>query len=83
MEYVFSKLDGPKEINYFKAKDERGLFGKYYSRAVELVIESYNERFQVGEVFITESSINVIRGMHIQRNKNPAKKIVFCQKFWR
>ncbi len=60
-----------KLINLKKIKDKRGYFIKLFSNKII-------RKYQVEELFITESKKNVFRGFHFQEKKFDVEKLIYC-----
>ncbi len=67
-------------IEHFYSGDIRGGFGKIFEKKI---YEDHGIKFHIDEVFISESSKNVIRGIHFQMNEPQAKIVTILEgKAW-
>lgn len=73
MEISKGKLESVLIIKYGEFEDLRGTLFKPFSKTF---FESREENTMFKEVWFTQSSKNVIRGMHYQDGDNPCEKLV-------
>ena len=65
------------DVVYWKSKksfDSRGIFSKIANE--DSVIANIGFSFQIKDMFLTSSRINVIRGMHLQTNNFASNRII-------
>ena len=67
-----TEIEGVYIIDNFVAEDERGLFVKTFNANS---FKENNLDFNIRESYYSESKKNVIRGLHLQRNKSQGKFI--------